>query len=451
MDQNLSTEAVTATKTLCTHLASVTFDDLSGAARHQARRGLLDWIGCALAGSKHRTVSTLLAVLEETSGRPQATVLGRNLKLGLTDAPLANGVMGHVLDYDDTHMGGVVLHTSSPVLAALLALAERKPVSGSELMLAYAVGFEAGVRSGRTAPGHHKGGWHLTGTLGSIAAGVAGAKLLKLDAQQTTYAMGIAATQAGGMQQNRGTMCKSFHAGKAAQNGVLAALLAEKGFDSTQEIIEGRKGFSRIYSDVAAPDELTAGLGDGWLIETNGHKPYACGVVLHPLIDAVVAIRNRDRIDPSDVSEIALRVHPLVLSITGVVEPSTGLQSKFSTLHSAAVALIDGDAGVAQYSDAKAKDAAVAGLRRKVKPVADDALRKDEAYASIRIGGRRHEVHIEHASGTADNPMTDAAIKAKFLANASPVIGAERAGKARDLIWVLDRQPDLRSLIALLA
>src|SRR5439155_17771790 len=134
----------------------------------------------------------------------------------------------------------------------------------------------------------------------------------------------------------------------------LAALLAERGFDSTQEIIEGKKGFARIYSDAAATDELTAGLGHGWLIESNGHKPYACGVVLHPLIDAVVGIRNRDQIDPATVSEIGLRVHPLVLSITGVVEPSTGLQSKFSTLHSAAVAMIDGTAGIAQYSDAKA-------------------------------------------------------------------------------------------------
>ena len=144
-------------------------------------------------------------------------------------------------------------------------------------------------------------------------------------------------------------------------------------------LFRSKKGFSRIYSDVAAPDELTAGMGKGWLIETNGHKPYACGVVLHPLIDAVVAIRNRDRIDPTSVSEIQLRVNPLVLSITGVVDPSTGLQSKFSTLHSAAVAMIDGAAGTAQYTDAKAVDPAIAALRRKVKPVADESLRKDEA------------------------------------------------------------------------
>jgi 2-methylcitrate dehydratase PrpD len=451
MDQNLHTDAVTLTKTLCSHLASAQFEDLTPAAQREARRGVLDWIGCALAGSRHPTIGKVIDVLQEVGGRPQASVLGRGLKLGLLDAPVANGQMGHILDFDDTHMGGVVLHTSSPLLAALLALAERTPVSGAELMLAYAVGFEAGVRTGRTAPGHHKGGWHLTGTLGSIAAAVAGGKLLRLDGQRLTYAMGIGATQAAGLQQNRGTMCKSFHAGKAAANGVLAALLAERGFDSTQEAIEGKKGFSRIYSDVAEPGELVAGLDRGWVIESNGHKPYACGIVLHPLIDAIIAIRNRDQIDPLQVREISLRVHPLVLAITGVVDPSTGLQSKFSTLHTAAVALIDGAAGIAQYSDARATDPLVASLRKKVSAVADNSLRKDEAHAVVVTGDGRHEAHIAHASGTIDNPMSDAAIEAKFMANAAPVIGAERAQRACAFVWALERQPDMRELIALLA
>jgi 2-methylcitrate dehydratase PrpD len=451
VDQNLSPDAVTLTKTLAAHLAGAQFGDLTPAARHAARRGVLDWIGCALAASRHPTIDILLEVLAETGGRPRATVLGRGLKLGLADAPLANGQMGHLLDFDDTHMGGVVLHTSSPVLAALFALAERAPVSGQDLMLAYAVGFEAGVRSGRSAPGHHKGGWHLTGTLGSLAAGAASAKLLGLDAQRLTYALGIAATQAAGLQQNRGTMCKSLHAGKAAQNGVLAALLAERGFDSSQEIIEGRRGFARIYSDVAAPEQLTDGLGGPWLIETNGHKPYACGVVLHPLIDAVIAIRERAPIDPAAVSEIGLRVHPLVMSITGVAEPSSGLQSKFSYRHCAAVALADGAAGIAQYSDARAADPAVAALRRKVTAVADETLRRDEACATVMAGGVRHEAHVAHASGTADNPMSDAAIEAKFLANAAPAIGRERARAASELVWSLEACADVRELIALVA
>ena len=450
MDQNLDRNAVTLTKTLCGHLATARFFDLSPAARRQARRGVLDWVGCALAGSRHKTTDTLLAVLQEAGSRPQATVLGRNLKLGWLDAPLANGQMGHVLDFDDTHMGGVVLHASSPILAALFSLAERTPVSGADLMLAYAVGFEAGIRSGLAAPGHHKGGWHLTGTLGTIAAAVAGGKLIGLDTQQLTYTMGIAATQAAGMQQNRGTMCKSFHAGKAAQNGVLAALLAEHGFDSTQEIIEGRSGFCRIYSDTAVPERLIAGLGESWLIETNGYKPYACGVVLHPLVDAVIAIRNRERIDPAAVSEINLRVHPYVLSITDVAQPSTGLQSKFSAVHSAAVALIDGAAGIAQYSDAKATDPIVAALRRKTKVIPDAALGSDEAFATIMVGGKRHETHIPHAGGTAANPMSDRAIEAKFLGNATPVIGGKRAQNVVELVWTLERRADVRDLIALL-
>jgi 2-methylcitrate dehydratase PrpD len=448
---NLDPTAATLTKTLCVHLAAARYGDLSVAAQREARRGVLDWVGCALAGSRHTAIDTLLAVLQETGGRPQATVLGRGLTLGLLDAPLANGQMGHVLDFDDTHMGGVILHASSPILAALFSLAERAPVSGADLMLAYAVGFEAGIRSGLTAPGHHQGGWHLTGTLGTIAAAVAAAKLIELDAQRLTHAMGIGATQAAGMQQNRGTMCKSFHAGKAAQNGVLAALLAERGFDSTQEIIEGRKGFCRVYSDSAAPERLIAGLGESWLIEANGHKPYACGVVLHPLIDAIIAIRNRERIDPAAVSEISLRVHPLVLSITNVLEPTTGLQSKFSAVHSAAVALVDGDAGIAQYSDAKAADPTVAALRRRTKAIADATLRSDEAFATLEAGCQRYEAHVLHASGTAGNPMSDAAIEAKFRANATPVIGGERAQRVVESVWTLERRRDARQLIALLA
>jgi 2-methylcitrate dehydratase PrpD len=451
MDMPPDPAAAALTKTLCEHLAAARPCDLSAAAERETRRGVLDWVGCALAGSRHAAVDTLLAVLQEAGGRPQATVLGRDLKLGLLDAPLVNGQMGHVLDFDDTHMGGVVLHTSAPVLAALFSLAERTPVSGADLMLAHAVGFEAGIRSGLTAPGHHKGGWHLTGTLGTIAAAVAAGKLIGLDAQRLTHAMGIGATQAAGMQQNRGTMCKSFHAGKAAQNGVLAALLAERGFDSSQEIIEGRKGFCRVYSDTAAPERLIAGLGESWLIEANGHKPYACGVVLHPLIDAVITIRNRECIDPAAVSEISLRVHPLVLSITNVLEPTTGLQSKFSAVHSAAVALVEGGAGIAQYSDAKAADPTVAALRRRTKLVADETVRSDEAFATIEAGRKRYDAHVRHASGTAGNPMSDAAIEAKFRANATPTIGGERAQRVVEFVWGLERQPDVRDLIALVA
>lgn len=439
------------TQALCEHLARVEYRALPPAAVHAGRRGVLDWLGCALAGSRHPTLDKLVGVLTETSGKPVATVFGRKLKLGLLDAPLANGQAGHVLDYDDTHMGGTVLHTSSPTLSALFALADRYGATGADFLAAYAVGFEAGVRTGQAAPRHHDGGWHLTGTLGSIAAGAAAGKLLKLDARQMTHALGIAATQAAGMQQNRGTMCKSFHAGKAAASGVLAALLARQGFDSSREILEGKKGFLRIYSVVAQPGRVVENLGARWEIVNNGHKPYACGVVLHPPIDAMIELAGTAGAEPSAIGSVELRVHPHVISITGVEDPQTGLQSKFSIYHSAAVAYIDRDAGIAQYTDQRALDPAIVALRKKVKVTTDESLRKDEAHATVIAGGARFAAAVAHASGTVDNPLSDEAMERKFRANAEPVIGRANAQKVRDVVWGLEKLADVRELTALLA
>lgn len=439
------------TRALCAHLSSFKFDALPEKVVHAARRGVLDWIGCALAGCRHPTLDKLNQVLSQTSGNPAATVFGRNARLGVLDAPLANGQAGHVLDYDDTHMGGTVLHGSSPTLAAIFALADRDGATGKDFICAYVAGFEAGVRTGQAAPKHHDGGWHLTGTLGTLAAGAAAGRLIGLDAMQMTHALGIAATQSAGMQQNRGTMCKSFHAGKAASSGVLAALLAQQGFDSSEEILEGKKGFCRIYSTVAQPERITDGLGVRWEIVNNGHKPYACGVVLHPPIDAMIELATRVAAPASAVEAVELRVHPHVINITGVVEPQTGLQSKFSIYHSAAIAYIDRDAGIAQYTDQKALDPMVAALRRKVKVTTDDALRTDEAYATVIAGGKRHEARVAHAGGTVDNPMSDEAMERKFRANAEPVIGATGASRVSELVWRLDAISDVRELTALLA
>ncbi len=291
MDQNLKTDAITLTKTLCGHLAAAQFRDLTERAKREARRGVLDWIGCALAGSGHRTVTTLLSVLQETSGKPVATVLGRKLKLGLLDAPLANGQMGHVLDLRRHPHGR---RRAAHQLAGAGRASGCRGTHARERRRVHA-GLCGGLR-GRRALGPHRAGppqgrlapdRHARLDRGRHRCGKA-PESRHAEAHSRDGNRGD--PQAAGMQQNRGTMCKSFHAGKAASNGVMAALLAERGFDSTQEIIEGKKGFSRIYSDVAEPEALLAGLDrglgrsqSGWLIESNGHKPYACGIVLHPL------------------------------------------------------------------------------------------------------------------------------------------------------------------------
>jgi 2-methylcitrate dehydratase PrpD len=451
-DYNLASPGLNTTKQFGDFLARFRFEDLSERAVHEARRGLIDWVGCALAGSTHPTIDKLLAVLSAISGKPQASVLGRKRKLGLMEAALANGQAGHMLDYDDTHMGGVVLHTSGPILAALFPLIELGGVSGRDFICAYAAGFEAGVRVGQSAPGHHAGGWHLTGTLGSIAAGAAAARLLHLDAPRMIHALGIAATQAAGMQQNRGTMCKSFHAGKAASNGLLAALLAEQGFDSTDEMIEGRRGFCRIYSDKAAPDLVLEELGTRWEIARNGHKPYACGVVLHPALDAMVALRGTRVRTPAEIERVELSVHPFAVRITGLTDPATGLQSKFSIYHAAAVAYLDGCAGIAQFTDERAAMADVVALRGKIEARIDEALAKDQATATLIVaGGERIEARVAHASGTVENPMSDRAIEDKFMANAAPVIGEDRARQVAAAAWSLDGLEDMRDIVKLCA
>jgi 2-methylcitrate dehydratase PrpD len=444
------------THDLAAFLARFGYEDLPEAAVHEARRSVLDWLGCALAGSRHPTLGKLLAVLATLSGKPQATVLGRRMQLGLLEAALANGQAGHVLDFDDTHMGGVVLHASSPILAAVLALAERlendRACDGPALICAIVAGFEAGVRVGQSAPNHHDGGWHLTGTLGSIAAGAACAKLLDLDARQMTHAIGIAAAQASGMQQHRGTMCKSFHAGKAAANGVLAALLAQQGFDSSEETIEGKRGFARIYSKLARPEVVLNQLGERWEITRNGYKPYACGVVLHPILDAMVELREQHAFKPEEIAKVEMRVNEIAVRITGLGDPSTGLQSKFSIYHAAAVAYLDGAAAIAQFTDERAAASDVLELRDKIEVVVDPALAKDQAQATlIPVSGDRIEARIAHASGTVDNPMTNGAIESKFFANVTQLVGSERARQIAATVWKLDKLGDVRELIALCA
>ena len=437
------------TSALARFLSAIRFEDLSPAAVHEAKRAVLDWVGCALAGSTHPTVNVLLATLDELGSAPVATVLGRGgRRLSLLDAPVANGQMGHVLDFDDTHLGGVILHTSTATLPALFALGEWRKSSGRDVIVALAAAFEAGIRVGQAATSHHLGGWHLTGTLGTVAAAAGSARLVGLDDKQTAFALGIACTQAAGMQQNRGSDCKSLHAGKSAYHGVLASMLASKGFNSSVEILEGSLGFTKIFSATQQNGAITAGLGRTWMIIGNGYKPYACGVVLHPLIDAMIDVSRTANQPASGVERVEVLVHPDVIRITGVDAPDSGLMAKFSANHAAAVAYIDRAAGVVQFTDERSRDVDVLALRRVVQVKPDPSYRLDQAAARVRTrSGATHEAEIAHATGTVSNPMSDQALREKFLGNATSAIGADQARRVIDIIWKLDTLGEVGELV----
>jgi 2-methylcitrate dehydratase PrpD len=251
------------------------------------------------------------------------------------------------------------------------------------------------------------------------------------------------------MQQNRGSDCKSLHAGKSAYHGVLASTLAGKGFNSSPEILEGTLGFTRIFSATQRNDAITSGMGRTWMITGNGYKPYACGVVLHPMIDAMIAVARKMGDQPTAaIARVDVRVHPDVIRITGIDTPNSGLMSKFSANHAAAVALIDRAAGVAQFTNERSGDPAVQAMRPRIQIKADPGLRLDQSTALVRTtAGALYESQVEHATGTVDNPMSDEALVAKYLGNATPVLGADRAQRIADTIWKLDALADIGDLV----
>lgn len=420
-DYGAASLGLKATRELAAFASELRFKDLPKAVIHQAKRGLIDWHGCALAGSPHATISKLLAGVAELGDSGPVAVVGQTRRFSRLAAALINGQSGHVLDFDDTHMGGVILHASSPILSALISACWDQPWDGRRFLAAYVAGFEVAVRVGQAAPAHHDGGWHLTGTLGTIGAAAACANFLGLNAEQTVFAVGIGATQAAGMQQNRGTSCKSFHAGKAAQNGLLAAFLAKQNFSGSPEILEGKKGFTRIYSTTQDLDRLVDGLGQRWEILANGFKPYACGVVLHPAIDAMIQVSKQlpSGLRWQDVLQARLRVNPAAIRITGVQKPGTGLMSKFSIGHAAAIALIDRAGGLSQFSESAHARTDVAALVERIQIFGDDTLARDQASVELDLGGGRSvHVKIEHATGTVANPMSDDEIGKKYRLNA---------------------------------
>jgi 2-methylcitrate dehydratase PrpD len=410
------------TRELAAFVSGLGYADLPAAVVHQAKRGLIDWHGCALVGSRHPTIQKLAQGLADLQDSGQVAVVGRKTRYSPMAAALMNGQSGHVLDFDDTHMGGVILHASSPILSALISACWGRPWIGRKLLAAYVAGFEVAVRVGQAAPAHHDGGWHLTGTLGTVGAAAACANFLGLTPEQTVYAIGIGATQAAGMQQNRGTSCKSFHAGKAAQSGLLAAYLARHDFSASPEILEGKKGFIRIYSQTQDLDRLVAGLGSNWEILANGFKPYACGVVLHPAIDAMIQASYQLPSTKTwrDVVSVELRVNPAAIKITGVQKPGTGLMTKFSIGHAAAVAFIDRAGGLSQFSEASHQRADVAVMSGKVQVVGDESLARDQASAAVTFGDGNPKVCVQvgHATGTVANPLSDEALEQKYRLNA---------------------------------
>jgi 2-methylcitrate dehydratase PrpD len=443
-DNSNSAAAPSVTETLAAYVAGATPEALPAAVRREAARTFLNWAGCAVGGSQHETVDIALAALAPFSGPAEASLLGRSEKLDPLHAALINGISSHVFDFDDTHLR-TVIHPAGPVASALLAFAEHRKVSGEDFVNALALGVEVECRIGNAVfPAHYDIGWHITGTAGVFGAAAAIGKLLGLDTERMAWAFGLAASQPVGLREMFGTMTKSFHPGRAAQNGMTSALLAARGYTSSKQALEAKRGWTNVLSTSCNYGEITNGLGESYEILVNSYKPFACGIVIHPSIDGCVQLRDIDGIAAAQIQSVALRVHPLVLELTGKTEPRTGLEGKFSVYHAAAAALIEGDGGERQFSDRAVLDPGIVDLRRRVSAVIDPALAPDAAHITATLkDGRVVERHVEHAIGSIARPMSDADLERKFTGLSDEVLGAAAARKLLDLCWRLESLDDV--------
>ncbi|MHB9097399.1 MAG: MmgE/PrpD family protein [Syntrophales bacterium] len=431
------------TKTVARFVVDSRYADIPKEVRHEAVRSVLNWLGCALGGCRHETIDRALAALKPFAGPAQATVLGRGERLDIMHAALINGMSSHVLDFDDTHLK-TVIHPSGPVVAALLALAEFRPMTGAEFLHAFILGVEVSCRIGTAVyPSHYDVGWHITGTAGVFGAAAAVGRALGLTGEQMTWALGIAATQSSGLREMFGTMCKPFHAGRAAQNGMIAAYLASQNFTSSERAIEAPRGFAQVLATDRNLAAITDRLGETWEVALNTYKPFACGIVIHPTIDGCIQLRSEYGLTGDEIDGITLTVHPLVLELTGEKDPQTGLEGKFSVYHSAAIAIIHGEAGESGYRDAMVLDPKIGKLRDKVEAKADACIAEDAAHIAIRLkDGRTIEKKIEHAIGSLARPMSDADLEAKFRGLAagalSPVGTDSLIGLCWSIEWLMD-------------
>jgi 2-methylcitrate dehydratase PrpD len=421
----------------------------SDAVDHEAHRTFLNWAGCAAGAATHEAMEAALAGIRMLEPAPQATILGRADRVDMAGAALLNGISSHTFDFDDTHLK-TIIHPAGPVAPAALALAEQLGSSGRALVDALVLGIDVACRMGNLMyPEHYDRGWHITGSTGTLGAAAACARLLGLDEQRTAMALGIAASQPVGLREQFGTMTKPFHPGGAARAGLLSALLARHGFTASPRALEAPRGYAQVLSTKCAWHEATDELGQRFEISFNTYKPFACGIVIHPSIDACVQLREQG-VRPEDVERIELKVHSLVLELTGKKEPADGLQGKFSVYHGCAAGLIFGRAGEPEYADGIVTRADVVALRRKVVAVVDDKI--DEASADVTAvlrDGRRVHVFVEHAIGSLQRPMSDAALERKFSDQAVPVMGETRTAALIAACWRLGDMPDVRELTAL--
>ncbi|HVV18743.1 MAG TPA: MmgE/PrpD family protein [Pseudonocardiaceae bacterium] len=423
----------TASTRFCAHVLAAAGRPLPPAVADAAGRSLFNVLGTAVGAAGTPAVEALLRVARVGD----VVVPGRREMVSEYWGALVAGTAAHYDDYDDTHLA-TVIHPAAAVLATMLSL--RPEVGRGPWRTAFAVGCEAELRIGNAiSPSHYDRGWHITGTCGVFASAVTAALLLGAPLEP---ALALVSTMVVGHREGFGSMTKPFHPGKAAANGVLAARLALAGLSGPADPL-GAGGVLPVFADSVAG---LSGPWDGrWELELNAFKPYPCGIVAHPVIDAAVGVSTQVG-DPATVTAVHIACHPLVPELMGRRQPADGLQARFSAYHAAAVGLLDGQVGLPQFADTRAVAPDVARLRDLITLDPTDTCARDAATITVsRSSGPPVELHVPHARGSIARPLTDEELFDKVRRLVTPVIG-DRTQAIRDAVDALDT--DLDPLLA---
>lgn len=442
---------MSTTLQLARFVADTASADIPHDVMHHGKRCVINMLGVALHATQDPALQIVLDVFAEEGGRKQATVIGTNVQTTLGNAAMANGLLAHLDDFDDTFLP-TVFHPSAPTIPPALAIAEYEHRSGRDFLTACVLGLEVSCRIALAVERmRHAAVWHMTGTVGPFGAAAAAGRLRALDADALARAFGLAGTQASGLRETFGTMTKAFHPARAAQSGLLAVELARGGFTSAATILEGRHGFATaMCPDGADLEQATAALGERWVLMNNAFKPYACGILAHAMVDAMRALRTRPRVTPERVARVSGRVNPLAITLESRPEPDSGLEGRLSFQHAMAVALVDGAAYPAQFVDGRVSDPIVAALRRKIEVVGDESVAQDACELTTTLtDGATFTEHVAHATGTLENPMTDAQIEEKFRAVGGTVLSRRRVDKLLEALWALEDMNDVSALLKL--
>ena len=435
------------TRHLAEAIVAFTLADLPESVLHEAKRSLFNVLSVAVGASLHPGVDAILRVARDTGGAAVAPIVGRSVLADAHFAALANGFAAHVDDYDDTHLA-TVIHPAAAIAATVLALAPSTKPDGAAAMRAFVLGCEIQLRVGvAISPEHYDDGWHITGTCGTIGAAVTASALLGLDAHATARAIGIAASSTVGQREAFGRMTKAYHAGKASANGLLAATLAARGFTAPEDAREAPGGFADALATTHRIGRLDTDLRANFELAKNTYKPYPCGIVAHPAIDAGVALAARIGAS-SAIESVVVYCNPLVPELMGNLTPADGLQARFSAVHGVTMGLRDGSVGLAQYEDALVVAEDVVALRARVRLEPDAKMPRASARVSARLtDGTTVEETVLNARGSLERPLTDAELNAKAEALVEPIL-AGRTAALRKAVSELPKAADLSALIA---